>query len=109
MNKLKQGLTEFWHLLVALFLGFYKLATPQRDKALHWIGGVYIFLFADFFLSSLLSFLAVVIIAFLKDFVWDKLMKKGTFEWWDIAYTIFGGGTILFYKLVQYEISTYIF
>jgi len=34
------------------------------------------------------GFLACVVIAVGKEVVWDKLLKKGTFDWWDMAYTI---------------------
>jgi hypothetical protein len=50
-------------------------------------------------LHGLIVFIPALIAGFAKEFVWDKWLKKGTFEWKDIYFTCFGGltATILWY------------
>lgn len=43
--------------------------------------------------GSLIGFVAGVLAGFVKDFVWDKWLKKGTFDWWDIGFT--SGGSLI--------------
>ncbi len=63
----------------------------QKDKLLHFISGTYIYLIASVLLTPMLSVMLVIIAGFAKEFIWDKWLNKGTFEWMDIVYTIVGG------------------
>ena len=64
---------------------------PNKDKLLHFICGTYIYLIASVLLTPMLSIVLVIIAGFAKEFIWDKWLGKGTFEWMDIVYTIAGG------------------
>ena len=68
-----------------------KMNLPNKDKLLHFICGTYIYLIASVLLTPMLSILLVIIAGFAKEFIWDKWLNKGTFEWMDIVYTIGGG------------------
>ena len=63
----------------------------QKDKLLHFISGTYIYLIASVLLTPMLSVMLVIIAGFAKEFIWDRWLDKGTFEWMDIVYTIAGG------------------
>ena len=63
----------------------------QKDKLLHFICGTYIYLIASALLTPMMSILLVIIAGFAKEFIWDKWLDKGTFEWMDIVYTVVGG------------------
>lgn len=68
----------------------------QKDKLLHYFYGSII----AFPLVLLFSFYGVVItllIATIKEVVYDKLLKRGTFEVLDIIYTIIP--SLLFYLI----------
>ena len=64
---------------------------PNKDKLLHFICGTYIYLIVSVLLAPMLSIVLVIIAGFAKEFIWDKWLNKGTFEWMDIVYTIAGG------------------
>ena len=72
----------------------------QKDKLLHFIGGTYIYLIASVLLTPMLSILLVIIAGFAKEFIWDRWLGKGTFEWMDIIYTITGGVVAMILSLV---------
>ena len=72
----------------------------QKDKLLHFICGTYIYLIASVFLTPMLSILLVIIAGFAKEFIWDKWLGKGAFEWMDIIYTITGGVVAMILLLV---------
>lgn len=63
----------------------------QKDKLLHFICGTCIYLIASVLLTPMLSILLVIIAGFAKEFIWDRWLGKGAFEWMDIVYTITGG------------------
>ena len=63
----------------------------QKDKLLHFICGTYIYLIASVLLTPMLSVMLVIIAGFAKEFIYDKCLDKGSFEWMDIVYTIAGG------------------
>ncbi len=77
-----------------------KMKLPNKDKLLHFICGTYIYLIASVLLTPILSILLVIIAGFAKEFVWDKWLGKGTFEWMDIIYTITGGVVAMILSLV---------
>ncbi len=65
------------------------MAKIKKDKIKHFVCG--------FLITSLLSpislFIGIVvgiITAFAKEFIWDKWMKRGTFDWMDIWATLAG-------------------
>ena len=72
----------------------------QTDKLLHFICGTYIYLIASVLLTPMLSILLVIIAGFAKEFIWDKWMDKGTFEWADIIYTVAGGVLALILSII---------
>ena len=65
---------------------------PNKDKLLHFICGTYIYLIASVLLTPILSIGLVILAGFLKEFIWDKRLDRGFFEWMDIIYTIAGWG-----------------
>ena len=77
-----------------------KMKLPNRDKLLHFICGTYIYLIASVLLTPMLSILLVIIAGFAKEFIWDRWLGKGTFEWMDIIYTITGGVVAMILSLV---------
>ena len=77
-----------------------KMKLPNRDKLLHFICGTYIYLIASVLLTPMLSVMLVIIAGFAKEFIWDKWLGKGTFEWMDIIYTITGGVGAMILSLV---------
>ena len=72
----------------------------QKDKLLHFTCGTYIYLIASVLLTPMLSVMLVVIAGFAKEFIWDRWLGKGTFEWMDIIYTITGGVVAMILSLV---------
>lgn len=68
-----------------------KMKLPNKDKLLHLICGTYIYLIASVLLTPMLSIMLVIIAGFAKEFIWDRWLGKGAFEWMDIIYTITGG------------------
>ena len=73
---------------------------PNKDKLLHFICGTYIYLIASVLLTPMLSIVLVILAGFAKEFIWDKWLNKGTFEWMDIIYTIAGGIMAMVLSLV---------
>ena len=72
----------------------------QKDKLLHFICGTYIYLIASVLLTPMLSVMLVIIAGFAKEFIWDRWLGKGAFEWMDIIYTITGGVVAMMLSLV---------
>ena len=73
---------------------------PNKDKLLHFICGTYIYLIASVLLTPMLSVMLVIIAGFAKEFIWDRWLGKGTFEWMDIVYTVSGGICVLIINLI---------
>ena len=63
---------------------------PQ-DKANHLIYGLLMFMVMTPFTGALLAVLTVAIIGALKEIIHDKLMGKGTPDFWDFVATAAGG------------------
>ena len=61
------------------------------DKIYHLIAGMIITL-AIGIIDPIVGFIASVVAGLVKEVIYDKLMKKGTFEWMDFAFTCIGGG-----------------
>lgn len=62
-----------------------------KDKLAHLIGGTYIFLLSNIFFEKWIAMFVVLTVAILIEAVWDGLMKKGTPELLDVAWTVIGG------------------
>lgn len=73
----------------------------MNDKIKHLIAGFLISGLTGFFLQGLIVFIPALLAGLAKEFIWDKWMKRGTFEWKDIAFTCWGGllATFLWYFL----------
>lgn len=73
----------------------------RKDYIKHMIAGFLISGLTGFFLQGLIVFLPALIIGLAKEFIWDKWLGKGTFEWKDIYFTCWGGlvATIIWYFL----------
>jgi len=67
-----------------------KLLIPL-DKANHFIYGFLIYYLSNFIFDKYTSLNIVIIIAVLKEVIYDGLMKKGTPDYKDIIYTIIPG------------------
>ncbi len=61
----------------------------ETDKILHLLAGYAIALTFGL-LSPAAGAIAGILAAFGKEFVWDKWMKRGTFEWQDLNVTLVG-------------------
>ena len=70
---------------------------PQQDKLLHLISGIYIFLWVDLILPSIVALGMAVAIGIAKELYYDKKLGKGTPELADALYTI--GGALSVYLL----------
>ena len=77
-----------------------KMKLPNKDKLLHFICGTYIYLIASVLLTPMLSVMLVIIAGFAKEFIWDRWLDRGFFEWMDIIYTITGGVVAMILSLV---------
>jgi len=66
---------------------------PQlpQDKANHLVYGLLMFMVMTSFIGALAAVVAVAIIGALKEIIHDKLMGKGTPDFWDFAATAAGG------------------
>ena len=62
------------------------------DKILHFLAGIVIAAYATLFIQWWWALVLVAFIGGLKELIYDKWMQKGTPEWWDFIFTIFGGG-----------------
>ena len=62
----------------------------KKDKLYHFIAGFIIALIFGL-INPVLGLGAAVLAGILKDVVWDKLLKKGTFEVLDVFFTGVGG------------------
>ena len=79
-----------------------------KDKRTHFWAGFIISLFVGLIFASdgsefnhvqrgaIIGFLTGLSAGILKDVVWDLLMKRGTFDKWDISATAFGAGVASF-------------
>jgi len=61
----------------------------ETDKLLHVLCGYIIAVTIGMWLPWL-GAVAGIVAAFGKEFVWDKWMKRGTFEWQDLNVTLVG-------------------
>ena len=61
----------------------------ETDKILHLLAGYAVALTFGIF-SPAAGAVAGILAAFGKEFVWDKWMKRGTFEWQDLNVTLVG-------------------
>lgn len=61
----------------------------ETDKILHLLAGYAVALTLGIF-SPAAGAVAGILAAFGKEFVWDKWMKRGTFEWQDLNVTLVG-------------------
>ena len=68
-----------------------KLPQLPQDKANHFVYGVGIFIVCLFFVSPVYAFAIVATIGALKEIVHDKIMGKGTPDFWDFVATAAGG------------------
>lgn len=70
------------------------------DKLYHFAAG---FIMAVVLITNFryLGFIACILIALGKEFVWDKWMKKGQFEWLDFFVTIISPIVVLIILMIQ--------
>lgn len=66
----------------------------KRDKLLHLVGGVYLYLLLSIIIDSSLACGITIIIGIGKEVVWDKRLGKGTPEILDTAMTSIGALSI---------------
>ena len=60
----------------------------KADKLLHFFFGTLI-AFGAININLYYGFAIAILISVGKEVVYDKLMKKGTFDWWDMAFGVF--------------------
>lgn len=75
----------------------------QKDKLLHLIAGIYIYLLCRIFLPQTISLGIVVIIGVLKELIWDQALKKGTPELLDSWFTIIGGLSVRLFEIFEVQ------
>ncbi|MDH7554352.1 MAG: hypothetical protein QHH74_11915 [Spirochaetota bacterium] len=63
----------------------------RKDYLYHLIAGFLISGITGIFIQGLIVFIPALIAAFAKEFIWDKWMRRGIFEWKDIYFTCWGG------------------
>lgn len=71
----------------------------EKDKLLHLLAGIYLFLLARLLFSPEISIVIVVVVAILKEVLYDKALGKGTPEVLDVIYTIYGALSMLIFDL----------
>jgi len=62
-----------------------------KDKKLHLLAGLALSLLAGLFVCPSFGLAVAVVAGLGKDVVWDRWLKRGTFEWLDIWATVTGG------------------
>jgi len=92
-----------------------KLSDKFGDKTLHiWAGilitvisGLLLYKFIDsnFLVFPTFGFVIGNLAGLAKEFIWDKWMKKGTFNWEDMLATLWG--TCVGFAIVVMSIGTY--
>ena len=70
-----------------------------KDKQLHFIAGLLIYLWSQFIFTIWVAMIPVIAIATAKE-VYDYISKKGTPEINDLLFTIYGSIPILIIKLI---------
>lgn len=78
---------------------FIKILTS--DKFLHFIY-MYVIQITFLLFFGLWSMLASIVFPLAKEFIYDKWMKKGQFEWLDFFASVIGGGIALFVYYMTY-------
>ena len=68
---------------------------PAKDKLLHLIAGIYIFLVALIWLSDLWAIVLTLAISIGKEIIWDLFLKKGHASIADALFTFVGGLSVL--------------
>lgn len=68
----------------------------KKDKLLHLIGGVYLYLFLALLINSSIACGIVIIVGVMKELIWDRLLRKGTPEVMDTFMTSLGAITTHF-------------
>jgi len=71
----------------------------EKDKALHFIVGLGIG-FSLGLIHPALGFIVVVLLAFLKEFVYDVWIPGHTTDPYDATWTVFGGAIALFLSTI---------
>lgn len=90
MDNLKYYWAEFIEFMTAFLTSI-----CQADKRKHYFAGAIISAVCLILcLPSWLALLAGCAAGFGKDLIWDKLLKRGCFEWFDIMWTCVGSLTI---------------
>lgn len=64
--------------------------TLRTDYILHFAISALIMAVLGKWIPALIAVLITLVIGICKELVWDKAMKKGTPEWWDILADIMG-------------------
>ena len=63
----------------------------RADKLKHFSAGLALSLAAGLFVCPSFGLAVAVVAGLGKDVVWDRWLKRGTFEWLDIWATVLGG------------------
>lgn len=69
----------------------------EKDKLLHLLAGVYLFLLSRLIFPQAVSIAIVIVVAVLKELLYDKMMGKGSPEVLDVIYTTYGGLSMLIF------------
>lgn len=73
------------------------IAKIEKDKLLHLVAGIYIYLLARLIFPQDISYAIVIVVAILKEVVYDKALGKGSPEVLDVIYTIYGALSMLIF------------
>lgn len=86
---------KYWWSEIIEFVTSFIKSFGSPDKPKHYYAGMIISAIVLIITSSpLLAFIIGAIAGALKEFVWDKWMKRGHFEWYDLMWTCAGSAVI---------------
>lgn len=77
------------------------IAKIPKDKLLHAILGIYVYLFSRICFKESLAILIVVLVGIGIELIHDKWMKRGEPELMDVLATIVGGVSIMIIELLR--------
>lgn len=77
------------------------ISSIPKDKLLHAMLGVYLYLFSRICFKQSLSVLIIVVIAVSIEVIHDKWMKRGEPEFMDVLATIVGGISVMIIELLK--------
>lgn len=79
------------------------IARIPKDKLLHILGGIYLYLIVRIFLDKYSAMVVTFMVAVVIEMI-DALTKKGTGEFMDMVATTAGGASMLIFEILNTEL-----